>query len=524
MKENFSEMIEDSAKGSLTLLLGRMASTLISTVGVIIVARILGSTSYGLISIALIPINVAGLLINNGVPIALTNFIAEDRYKTKGENIRNIILSGYIINTAVGLITFSGLYLSADYLANDIFKRPELTLLIKILSISTLAQAWLNTSTAIITGFEHMEQNNIINIFQSLLNSTVGPILVFLGYGIIGAAYGNTAPILLTGLLGILIVAINLKKVNSSMFDSSYFKPIILYTTPVFVASILSGAFLQILNFILPLHVTPSEIGYYAAATNFTVLIGFLLTPINQAIFPLLSKLRPEDNIFQMIYNNVIKYEILAAYPIAAAVIALSSSLVNLFFGPDYNSSILIVKILMINYLFLGFGSNINGILINSQKKTEVNLRSTLLYLLIGIPFGLVLIPKYGILGFLATIIIAPKIGLLYSLYWIRKNIGIKLDLLLTGKVALSTILSYVVCVTVIRFTSSNVWLELIFGGCAFAFIYLISILATGSITSKNLEDIKRITEKNRLGKKFAGPILEVLIKIAEKTKLYTIK
>jgi O-antigen/teichoic acid export membrane protein len=80
MVEDFSEMIEKSARGSLVLMLGQMASTLINALGVIYVARLLGSSNYGLISIALIPVNVAMLLINNGVAAAMTKFIAEDRH------------------------------------------------------------------------------------------------------------------------------------------------------------------------------------------------------------------------------------------------------------------------------------------------------------------------------------------------------------------------------------------------------------------------------------------------------------
>jgi O-antigen/teichoic acid export membrane protein len=86
MEKRFSDMIEETARGGLVLILGQVSATLISALGVIIVARIIGSTSYGLLSIAVIPVQIFLMLIKNGVANAVTNFIAEDRHLAEGKN------------------------------------------------------------------------------------------------------------------------------------------------------------------------------------------------------------------------------------------------------------------------------------------------------------------------------------------------------------------------------------------------------------------------------------------------------
>ena len=212
----------------------------------------------------------------------------------------------------------------------------------------------------------------------------------------------------------------------------------------------------------------------------------------------------------------------LVTFPIVAAVIALSNNMINILYGPNYQPSILYVQILMLNFLFIGLGSNITGILLKSQKRTDINFKTTIIYIIIGIPLGLILIPKYGILGFLATTIFAPKLGLFYSIYWINKNLGITLDYPTIGKITLSTIVSYIACIITVRLVSLNLWIELILGGIVLMITYLISILITGAINEKNLYDIKRITEKNKLGKTLAGPILKVLIKIVNTHQKHT--
>ncbi len=49
-------MVQHSARGSLILLIGQVLSTVLLAIGAIIVARLLGDFSYGVLTIASIPI------------------------------------------------------------------------------------------------------------------------------------------------------------------------------------------------------------------------------------------------------------------------------------------------------------------------------------------------------------------------------------------------------------------------------------------------------------------------------------
>ena len=84
---HFSTMIQDAAKGSAILIIGQMASTAISALGAILVARLLGSTSFGVIAIATIPVNIALMTLNNGIRPAIINHIVENRIKRDNEKI-----------------------------------------------------------------------------------------------------------------------------------------------------------------------------------------------------------------------------------------------------------------------------------------------------------------------------------------------------------------------------------------------------------------------------------------------------
>jgi len=335
--EHFSTMIQETAKGSAILIIGQMTSTAISALGAILVARLLGSTSFGVIAIATIPVNIALMTLNNGIRPAIINHIVEYRIKRDKEKIIRIAIAGFTINLSIGMIATFTLYLLSGYLSYQVYNNPELEQIIKILSINVLASAILSTATGVLIGLERMTQQSFVNIFYSLIKTILGPALIFMGYGLIGASFGYSIPYLLAGLFAVILVYVNLRRTSKLVFPVfDDFMSLITYASPLFVSSLLSGSMSQILNFILPFYVSATLIGNLGAANSFTVLISFFLVPISTATLPLLSKLKPEDTVFEYVYQSIIKYETLIAYPVAAAVIALSGRMVEILYGSDF--------------------------------------------------------------------------------------------------------------------------------------------------------------------------------------------
>jgi len=509
-------MIQETAKGSAILIIGQMASTAISALGAILVARLLGSTSFGVIAIATIPVNIALMTLNNGIRPAIINHIVEYRIKRDNEKIIRIAIAGFTINLSIGMIATFTLYLLSGYLSYQVYNNPELEQIIKILSINVLASAILSTATGVLIGLERMTQQSLVNIFYSLIKTILGPALIFMGYGLIGASFGYSIPYLLAGLFAVILVYVNLRRTSKLVFPVfDDFMSLITYASPLFVSSLLSGSMSQILNFILPFYVSATLIGNLGAANSFTVLISFFLVPISTATLPLLSKLKPEDTVFEYVYQSIIKYETLIAYPVAAAVIALSGRMVEILYGSDFIYTAVYVQVLMLGYFFIGFGNTVTNTLLNSQKQTQVILRRTVIYIALGIPLGLFLIPRYGVLGFQAATIVAPNVGLLYALWWVRKNMKVRLDIGNTLKILVSALFGYGACQLVLMLVDLNLWFELILGGSTLAIIYLVSVILTGALSAKNIRDIKSITDRLEATRTISGPVFKQLLRLA---------
>ena len=515
MEKKFSDMVQLSTRGSLVLMIGQMASTLISAIGAIIIARFLGSTHYGIISIAQIPINVSMLLLNNGISNAIIHFLAESRHENKLENLRPIVVTGFLINMVIGLITTITVYQLAGYLSNTVFKITELEQLIKILSVSLLAQSMVNTSISVFAGFERMELRSLLNILLSILRTITGPALIFFGYGVIGAALGISFPYLATGILSLVLVVMSLRDIPSSSYAINYYvSSFIDYSYPLFLSNLLTGSLNQVFNLILPIYVSASIIGNYSAARNFSTLITFFTVPLNTAFFPLFSKLKPSDRLFKLVFNNIIKYESMVVLPIACAIIILSDHIVLVLYGVTYAQASLFLKILMLHFLLIGFGYSVLPFILSSQKETRVVLRSNVLYLMAGAPLGFYLIPRMGVIGLLFAQLFAPVLGLLYALRWVKKEYDLSIDYVNLFKIIASSFMGILSSVTVIKIMYVNPWAELIIGGGVFMASYLISLPLTGLLKRKNLDDMKQLTSSNKKIQIILEPIYSILMRL----------
>lgn len=153
------KMAKLSAKGGYNLFLGVTLSTIISAIGTILVVRLLGPSQYGLYSIALISPALISLFRDWGTNSAIIKYLAQYRSENKKAEMKTILASGALFESAVGILLTLTCYLLAGFLATNIFHRPEMKSLIEIASITILAGSLLTVSQSAFIGFERMELN-----------------------------------------------------------------------------------------------------------------------------------------------------------------------------------------------------------------------------------------------------------------------------------------------------------------------------------------------------------------------------
>jgi O-antigen/teichoic acid export membrane protein len=506
-----AEMAKVSAKGGFHLFWGLATSTIISAVGVILVARLLSPSEYGIVTIALTAPNLIMIFRDWGINSAMIKYVAQYNSENKPANVKNILIAGLIFEIVLGLSLSILSFLLSGFLATNIFQRPDIKPLIEIASFTILTGALLTAAQSAFTGTEKMELNSITMIGQSTLKTVLVPILIVLGLGTFGAILGNTIAYLIIGLVSILMIYLALYKKLHKLNDDRLeivknIKTMFKYGLPLSISVIIAGFLAQFYNFLIAIYATDLMIGNYAVATNFAVLITFFATPITIMLFPAFSKLNPqkEKETLRNVFQFSVKYAALLVVPAATAIITLAQPAVSTLFGEKYGNAPLFLALLAITYLYSALGNLSLGNLINSQGETKLNLKLTIITSAIGLTLSLILIPQFGIIGLLITALTAGIPSLIIALHWIKKHYSITVDWTSSTKILLSSGTAAAVTYVILSQLSFSSWIKLITGGTIFLLTFLVSILLTKTINEQDINNLREMTSE-------LGPLSQIL-------------
>jgi stage V sporulation protein B len=522
-----------SAKGSFHLLWGLVLSTVISAVGTIFAARLLGADLYGLYAIVLIAPNTFATFRDWGINHALIRYTAQYKAENRTEEIRSIFLSGLIFEVLIGSALSLISFILSDYIALNIFNRPAIAPLIQIASLTILATGLTSTASAAFTGMERMQFNSVIQVSQAIIRSILVITLIILGLSTSGAVVGTAAATIIAGAIGLFLmwtIYRQLPKPRTLKLEiKAYTQEMLRYAIPLSLSFILVGFLAQFYTFLLPIHYVADNtlIGNYNIAQTFVVLISFFALPIVIMLFPAFSKIdhKKDKETLKSMYQFSIKYASLLVVPAAALVMALSEPAISTLFGDTYQTAPLFLTLLAVAYLYTAFGQLSNENLINGQGQTKITLKLTLLHASIGFPMGSILIIQFGVLGLIFTTLTAGLPSIIIALYWIKKQYGLTVDWKSSAKIVLASALTATLTYVLISQLEFASWLRLIIGTISFVLILLPTIIFTRSITELDISNLKTMADGLGSLSKLINKILNFIEKLMialEKTKLKT--
>ena len=514
-----AEMARVSAKGSFHLLWGLVASTLISAIGTIIIARLLGADNLGLYSVALAAPNLISTFRDWGINVAMVKYSAQYNSENNSTKIRSVFVSGLLFEIILGLLLSFVSFALSGFLATS-FNRPAIAPLIQIASFFVLASALINAATAAFTGMETMHLNSILLIVQSIAKTVLILTLVLLGLGTLGATTGFTVAVVVAGLTGVLLMWTIYKSLpkpaESKLEIMATIKTMFKYGLPLSIGTILVGFLTQFYGYILAIYVSNNSIiGNYSVALNFVVLIAFFATPVTTMLFPAFSKLDPQKDkaLFGNIFQYSVKYASFVVVPVSAMVMALAQPAISTIFQDKYVQAPLFLALLSVTYLYTAFGSLSVSNLINGQGYTTFNLKISILTIAIGFPLSFILISNFGVIGLIVTSLTVSLPGLFISLGFIKKRFGVTVDWVSSGKILLSSAIAAILTYILVSQLPFSSLISLIIGFIVFIVILIVVALVTRTVSSADINNLREIA--NGLGV-LRGP-LNFIIRLLEK-------
>ena len=504
-----------SAKGVFNIFWGLAASSIISAVGVMLVAGILSESDYGLVAKALTGVTLIMVFRDWGVDWATIKYTAQYRSEEKPADVKNVLAAVVFFEVVLGFVLSIVSFFLSGFLAN-ILERPTIVPLIQIASLTIFADALLKASQAAFTGYERMEFHSVTSIVYSTLKTGLMTLLVAFEFGIFGATIGASISYLISGIIAIIILYFAIykklrKQVDSKLEVFTTIKKLLRYGLPLSISAILTGFLAQFYNFLIAIYSTDVNFGNYQVALNFAFIVTFFVMPVITVLLPAFSKInsQEEQDCLGNVFRFSVKYASLIIVPVAFAVIALSQPGVAAIFQDKYAFSPLYLSLYVVTFIYTAFGFLSVENLIKSQGKTDFNLKLSIVTSAIGLSFNLVLIPTFGILGLLATNIISGVPSIIIALWWIKKNYNATIDWVSSAKILVAATLAAVVTYVVVSHLTLNNWITLIIGGFLFLATYLTVSPLIGAINKADIQNFKEMLMGfGPLASLFALPLL----------------
>lgn len=513
------KLARTSAKGGFNLFWGVATSSLITALGVILVARILSPSEYGLVAIALIAPSLIQIIRDLGIDQATIKYTAQYNQENKPANIKNVLAAGITFELLLGSALSVASYLLSGFLATTIFNRPEITPLIQMASLTIFGHALLKVAQSAFTGYEKMEYHSTTLIIQSTLKAGLMVLLVLLGLGAYGAVIGHTTAYLIAGLTSIILLYIivykRLNKENHKLEIFVTIKKMLRYGLPISGSMILNGFLTQFYSFMIAIYLSDQIVGNYQAAINFAVIVTFFVTPVTTTLFPVFSKVNPETEpeTLRSVFRFSVKYASLLVVPATFMLMALSKPAVYTLFGTKYEYTPLYLALYIIFYLYTAFGHLSAGTILKGQGKTQLHLKITIINSIVAITLSLTLIPIFGILGFIAAHLIGAVPSLIIALWWIKKHYKATIDWGSSTKILLSAATAAAITYAVTDFLNLANWITLIIGALIFLIAYLVTAPLMGAISQADIKNLKEMLKA--LGP--LAPIFNIPLYLIEK-------
>ncbi len=518
------DMGKTSATGSFHLLIGVAGSTIIMFIGTFILATLLPVADVGLYGIAFIPSSIISFFRDWGVNFAMTQQIANFRACGKESEIHDVIVSGIIFEIITGAILSVICFSAAQPLALILSSKnsANLSVYISIMSLSIFAGAIFSAASAIFTGFERMKLNSFTQIMQAIVKTALGPLLVIVGFGVLGAVYASIASVVTGGVIGIFIVYFAVfrplhKSIIGKINIKQTLKPMLMYGLPLTVSNIVIGVLPQIFAFVMAASAGAPMMGNYYAASYFAVLLTFISIPVSTALFPAFSKLnvKKDPELVRTVFASSVKYTSIILVPATMILMTLSVPLIGFLFPKDgifhsffvvnaalkFPDAPLFLTVTSMANLLVLFGNISVGTFQTGIGKTNQIMKQSIASLIVGLALATLLFfilnpivgPLLAVIGGIIGILIATLPNLVWALYWSWKNYGVKTDFRNSVKIFAAAVLASIVTYLFISVLSLPYFVILLSGFVVFTVVYLAVAPLMGAVNQTDIDNFKKM-------------------------------
>ena len=461
----------------------------------LVIGKTLPPKEYGIVSasinLALIFARIGSLGLNMSIRKLVPELVA------KGERGKiNSLIKFSFKTSLLSSLCISLILLSFSSPISSFLNLPQEAIIFA--SIALLLILFYNQFGSIIYGFQDMRKFLTTDTFGQLVRISLATLLIFLGFGYLGALMGFLVGFLVTVLLRFFSLPFEreYEKIDERRVLFDYAFPA-LVSTSIWIV-LMNGQYV-----LLSALVNPRETGIFTVAMVLTSLIAVIPNTLASGLFPIISQLsidrstkKKQGYLIQLVF----RYAFLITLPLALFLIIFSKPVILLFSSEKYLEASALFPILAFASLVYGCG-NIFLKNLYAIGKTKLNRNIVIVTVISFLIFAFPLISLFKAFGSALSYLFAVLILFFLSFYFLRKFLRVSLPLKDMGKILLASSIAFSFLYSTTYFTS-GLLIGLILSAIS-AIIYLLVLLPLNFYRREDLKILEFFVSKF---KKFITP------------------
>lgn len=316
-------------------MLQEIASQLIDFLIIIILARLLGPTDFGIVAMALVIVTAMRPLVSLGLGVAITQRAAIDQ-----EHLNTAFWATLLF----GALLTSFMLLTAKYWA-VMFSEPRLAEILPWLSLSLVFVALTTVQEAILRRDLNFKVYAIRTVGGKIFGGVVGVTLALTDFGIWSLVARN----LVTAFISMLLLWGISNWRPSFKFDVQRFKVLFTFGLPVTLNELLAFVKINSDSLLISYFLGATALGYYNIAYRLMAIVFQLVTKtISQVGMPAFSRLQDDPARLASAFISITQLIAAIAFPAFLGIAVLAPELVPALFGEQWLASIPVLRILML--------------------------------------------------------------------------------------------------------------------------------------------------------------------------------
>lgn len=418
------DLLSKIIRGGLLGIVGQVASRLIQFFFLLLLARFLTQSEYGLFILGWIVVTTAQSVSSLGLDKGVVRFVS--MYDSKGDqkSVRGTFISAIVLSGLMGTALAYALNFGSDIIAIQVFKKSGLSRVYSILPI--IIPFWTVT---LINSSLMQSYKNIVGQ-QFIINARTGLILIFSIFAIL-AGYeleGLLIAVVLSGVATFLVsVLIVVREISISIIGPVSFntRKLLLFSTPTFLSGFIYSLLYKIDQVFLGVLDSATNVAVYNVASILSSQLTIFLIALGAIFEPIASEVYSSGDIkeLQRIFQNSSIWVFIASLPAVSILWSFPTVFLSLF-GAQYISGKPILIILAV-YPLIRISIGPTGELLQMTGNQNILLLDALLMVTINVFLNLVLIPIFGPVGAAVSTTISIGAVEVIVLYQVYRRLGV---------------------------------------------------------------------------------------------------